>query len=161
MNFILVLSANCFKRSKHGLTISPPKKTLQGKRHSPVSDPKVIEIKTAFQQSLWGFSRECVACFYKTTKSRLMLVNRSNLLYSCSSHNLARFRHLTVHISGIKFEFSPTQINLDRLTWFRRRPLLAFIPTELKPFGEWITASPQSLFPAGQAWRMAEPIQFN
>ena len=48
MNFILVLSANCYKRAKHGLTVSPPKKTLQGKRHSPVSDPKLTEIKTAF-----------------------------------------------------------------------------------------------------------------
>ena len=43
MNFILVISAYFYKRSKHGLTVSPPKKTLQGERHSPVSDPKVIE----------------------------------------------------------------------------------------------------------------------
>ena len=118
--------------------------------------------KTAFQQCLWGFSRECAACLLKNNQEQaaLMLINRSSLLCSCSFHNLARFRYLTVHISGIKFEFSPTQINLDRLNWFRRRSLLTFISTELK-FGVWITASPQPLFPAGQAWRMAEPIQCN
>ena len=67
MNFILVLSAYFYKRSKHGLTVSPPKKTLQGERRSPVSDPKVIEnyfsaISLGLQQGL------CVACFDNSIK---------------------------------------------------------------------------------------------
>ena len=99
MNFILVLSAYFYKRSKHGLTVSPPKKTLQGERHSPVSDPKVIEnyfsaIALRLQQGM----RCMLAKKNNQEQAAFMLINRSNLLCSCSFHNLARFKHLTVQI---------------------------------------------------------------
>ena len=119
--FVLSLSANgCRKRSKHGLFVFPPKKTLIWRRHCSIGQSGCsMTSKRSFDWLAWSF-------FFFFTKSHARLSPFDKPIKSFY------FRSFVVSILFARFHFKVIRKSLYRIS--ERHAM----PVPVRKFANWI-----------------------